>query len=667
MNFEAAKKRSLVLREQLDKWNYEYYVNDAPSVSDQEYDRAMQELIAIEQQYSELITIDSPTQRVSGQISEKFNKYVHNTPMLSLANAFNYDDLIHFDEQIKELTRLSEVEYTCELKIDGLSISLVYENHLLIMGATRGDGVIGEDVTVNIKKIKSVPLRIDHPNLTVRGEVYLSLEEFNKINDERIKLGEPEFANPRNAAAGTLRQLDSTIVAKRNLNAFLYYYVNALGDEIQTQYDSLQRLEQLKFKTNPEYRYCSNIAAVWAYIQEYEPKRHQLGYEIDGIVIKVNNLSLYNRIGYTAKNPKWAIAYKFPAEVVVTKLLNIFPSVGRTGRITYNAVLEPVRIAGTIVRAATLHNADFITERDIRIGDDVQVKKAGDIIPEVINYVVERRQQKAKKWQEATYCPECQSLLERVTGEVDQYCINSVCPKKITRGLEHYCSRNAMNIEGVSEKNIERLYKIGYLKSFSDLYQLSQYRAEIIQLENFGEKSFENMITSINNSKQNSLERLLFGLGIRHVGQKTAKLLARQFKTIAELAAMNIEQLSVINDVGPIVAASVVDYFAIVANQQEIALLQQQGINMTYLVTNQTLSQKFENYRFVITGVLSKPREYFKELIESYGGQTSDSVSAKTTYLLAGSDAGSKLVKAQKLNVKIINEEEFNNLLIKEE
>ncbi|WP_338964436.1 MULTISPECIES: NAD-dependent DNA ligase LigA [unclassified Spiroplasma] len=667
MNFEAAKKRSLVLREQLDKWNYEYYVNDAPSVSDQEYDRAMQELIAIEQQYSELITIDSPTQRVSGQISEKFNKYVHNTPMLSLANAFNYDDLIHFDEQIKELTGLSEVEYTCELKIDGLSISLVYENHLLIMGATRGDGVIGEDVTVNIKKIKSVPLRIDHPNLTVRGEVYLSLEEFNKINDERIKLGEPEFANPRNAAAGTLRQLDSTIVAKRNLNAFLYYYVNALGDEIQTQYDSLQSLEQLKFKTNPEYRYCSNIAAVWAYIQEYEPKRHQLGYEIDGIVIKVNNLSLYNRIGYTAKNPKWAIAYKFPAEVVVTKLLNIFPSVGRTGRITYNAVLEPVRIAGTIVRAATLHNADFITERDIRIGDDVQVKKAGDIIPEVINYVVERRQQKAKKWQEATHCPECQSLLERVTGEVDQYCINSVCPKKITRGLEHYCSRNAMNIEGVSEKNIERLYKIGYLKSFSDLYQLSQYRAEIIQLENFGEKSFENMITSINNSKQNSLERLLFGLGIRHVGQKTAKLLARQFKTIAELAAMNIEQLSVINDVGPIVAASVVDYFAIVANQQEIALLQQQGINMTYLVTNQTLSQKFENYRFVITGVLSKPREYFKELIESYGGQTSDSVSAKTTYLLAGSDAGSKLVKAQKLNVKIINEEEFNNLLIKEE
>ena len=667
MNFEQAKKRSLVLKEQLDKWNYEYYVNDAPSVSDQEYDRAMQELMAIEQQYSELITIDSPTQRVFGQVSEKFNKYVHNSPMLSLANAFNYDDLIHFDEQIKELTGLSEVEYTCELKIDGLSISLVYENHLLIMGATRGDGVTGEDVTVNIKKIKSVPLRIEQPNLTVRGEVYLSLEEFNKINDDRIKLGEPEFANPRNAAAGTLRQLDSAIVAKRNLNAFLYYYVNALGDGIQTQYDSLQRLEQLKFKTNPEYRYCPNIAAVWEYIQEYEPKRHQLGYEIDGIVIKVNNLNLYNRIGYTAKNPKWAIAYKFPAEVVVTKLLNIFPSVGRTGRITYNAVLEPVRIAGTIVRAATLHNADFITERDIRIGDDVQVKKAGDIIPEVINYVVDRRQKKAKKWQEATYCPECQSLLERVTGEVDQYCINSVCPKKITRGLEHYCSRNAMNIEGVSEKIIERLYKLGYLKSFSDLYQLEQYRAEIIQLENFGEKSFENMIASINNSKQNSLERLLFGLGIRHVGQKTAKLLARQFKTITELVAMNIEQLSVINDIGPIVAASVVDYFAIVANQEEIALLQQQGINMTYFATNQTLSQKFENYRFVITGVLSKPREYFKELIESYGGQTFESVSVKTTYLLAGSDAGSKLVKAQKLNVKIINEEEFNNLLIKEE
>ncbi|WP_338955796.1 NAD-dependent DNA ligase LigA [Spiroplasma endosymbiont of Polydrusus cervinus] len=666
MTFEQAKNRSLVLKEQLEKWNYEYYVNDNPSVSDQEYDQAMQELIAIEQQYSELITIDSPTQRVSGEVSEKFNKYVHTSPMLSLGNAFNYDDLIHFDEQIKELTGLSEVEYTCELKIDGLSISLVYEEHLLVMGVTRGDGLIGEDVTVNIKKIKSIPLSIDQPNLTVRGEVYLSIEEFNNINKERVKNGEPEFANPRNAAAGTLRQLDSAIVAKRNLNAFLYYYVNAAQDGIQSQQAALQQLEQLKFKTNPEYRYCPNIATVWAYIQEYESKRHQLGYEIDGIVIKVNNLNLYNRIGYTAKNPKWAIAYKFPAEVVVTNLLNIFPSVGRTGRITYNAILEPVRIAGTVVRAATLHNADFITERDIRIGDAVQVKKAGDIIPEVINYVAGQRQSKTPKWQEATHCPECQSLLERVEGEVDQYCINSICPKKIMRGLEHYCSRNAMNIEGVSEKIIERLFKLGYLKSFSDLYQLEKYRTKIIELENFGDKSFENMINSINNSKNNSLERLLFGLGIRHVGQKTAKLLARQFKTIDNLATMQIEQLVVINDVGPIVAASVVDYFAIPANQQELALLRQRGIKIEYIVSNQHLIQKFENYRFVITGVLSKPREYFKELIESYGGQVSESVSAKTTYLLAGADAGNKLVKSQKLNVKIISEEEFKQLLTKE-
>ncbi|WP_425378704.1 NAD-dependent DNA ligase LigA [Spiroplasma endosymbiont of Polydrusus pterygomalis] len=667
MTFEQAKNRSLVLKEQLEKWNYEYYVNDNPSVSDQEYDQAMQELIAIEQQYSELITIDSPTQRVSGEVSEKFNKYVHTSPMLSLGNAFNYDDLIHFDEQIKELTGLSEVEYTCELKIDGLSISLVYKQHLLVMGATRGDGLIGEDVTVNIKKIKSIPLRIDQPNLTVRGEVYLSIEEFNNINEERVKNGDPEFANPRNAAAGTLRQLDSAIVAKRNLNAFLYYYVNAVQDGIKSQQAVLQRLEQLKFKTNTEYRYCPNITAIWAYIQEYESKRHQLGYEIDGIVIKVNNLNLYNRIGYTAKNPKWAIAYKFPAEVIVTNLLNIFPSVGRTGRITYNAILEPVRIAGTVVRAATLHNADFITERDIRIGDAVKVKKAGDIIPEVINYVAGQRQSKTPKWQEATHCPECQLLLERVEGEVDQYCINSICPKKITRGLEHYCSRNAMNIEGISEKIIERLFKLGYLKSFSDLYQLEQYRTKIIELENFGDKSFENMINSINNSKNNSLERLLFGLGIRHVGQKTAKLLARQFKTIDNLATMEIEQLAVINDVGPIVAASVVDYFAIPVNQQELALLRQRGIKMKYIASNQHLIQKFENYRFVITGVLSKPREYFKELIEIYGGQISESVSVKTTYLLVGADAGNKLVKAQKLNVKIICEEEFKQLLTKEE
>ncbi|AHF58233.1 NAD-dependent DNA ligase LigA [Spiroplasma eriocheiris] len=663
MNFNEAQKRVEFLKEQINKWNYEYYVLDNPSVSDQEYDRAMQELMALETEHRELITFDSPTQRVSGEVSDKFNKYEHQSPMLSLANAFNLEDLHHFDDQIKELTGLSEIEYTCELKIDGLSISLIYENHLLKIGATRGDGTTGEDVTVNIKKIRSVPLKIDQENLTVRGEVYLSKNDFEKINKEREANEEPLFANPRNAAAGTLRQLDSSIIAKRNLSAFLYYYVNATNDGIKTQSEALQRLAALKFKINKEFRVCKNIDEVWDYVQTYQAKREDLEYEIDGIVIKVNDLSLYNRIGYTAKNPKWAIAYKFPAEIVITKILNIFPSVGRTGRITYNAQLEPVRIAGTIVKAATLHNASFIIDKDIRIGDDVKVKKAGDIIPEVISYLPEKRSKNAKKWQEATHCPVCHSLLERTAGEVDQYCINSLCSKKITRSLEHFCSRNAMNIEGISEKIIEKLFNLNYLKSFSNLYELEKYHQEIVELENFGEKSYQNMINSINNSKTNSLEKLLFGLGIRHVGQKTAKLIARKFLTMEMIASATFEELATINDVGPIVATSVVDYFKIAENINEVKKLAQLGINMTYQPSTNNNSNKFENYRFVITGTLSKPREYFKDLIESMGGATSDSVSSKTTFVLAGTDPGSKITKAAKLNVKIISEEDFNKLL----
>ncbi|AGM25461.1 NAD-dependent DNA ligase LigA [Spiroplasma chrysopicola] len=663
MNQATAQSRIEELKQSLEEWNYQYYVLDKPSVSDQEYDRAMQELIALEQQFPTLITLDSPTQRVSGTVSEKFTKYFHTSPMLSLGNAFNYEDLVHFDEQIKELTGLSSITYTCELKIDGLSISLVYQNHLLVMGATRGDGIAGEDVTTNIKKIKSIPLKVAQPNLIVRGEVYLSLEEFNKINAERAANDEPLFANPRNAAAGTLRQLDSTIVQKRNLDAFLYYYVNANEDGIPTQYEALKHLEGLKFKTNKEYQLCHNVDEVWGYIQKYQNLRHQLGYEIDGIVIKVNDFKLYNRIGYTAKNPKWAIAYKFPAEIVMTKLVDIFPSVGRTGKITYNAVLEPVRIAGTIVRAATLHNADFIIKRDIRVGDYVELKKAGDIIPEVIQSLLNRRPRQTVKWTMAKKCPDCGNWLEKTDDEVDQYCVNSLCPKKITRGLEHFCSRKAMNIEGVSEKIINRLFDLGYLKSFSDLYLLENYRNEIIELDNFGEKSFQNMIDSINRSKEKSLERLLFALGIRHVGQKTAQLLAKKFQTISAIQTATVEMLSVINDVGPIVATSVVDYFNVPNNVEEIAKLIKHNVNIKYLKSDSFVVQKLENQRFVITGTLSKPREYFKELIENYGGHVSDSISSKTTYLLAGTDGGSKLLKAAKLNVKIISEIDFINLI----
>lgn len=439
MSKKEAEKQINHLKQKLNEWNYQYYVLEAPTVSDEEFDAVLKQLNELEQLFPEFITFDSPSQKVAGEVSVKFKKVTHITLMLSLANAFNYDDLLRFDEQVKNLTGLQQIDYFCELKIDGLSISLTYENSQLKIAATRGDGAVGEDVTTNIKQIKSIPLSIDQGKLIVRGEIYLSKKEFVKINKLREQNDEPLFANPRNAASGTIRQLDSSIVGQRQLSAFLYYYVNAKDYNIITQYDTIKSLENYKFKVNQEYRLCSDIAQVWEYISHYQNKRNDLDYEIDGIVIKVNNLNIYEQIGYTNKNPKWAIAYKLPSEIVTTKLLNIFPTVGWTGKITYNAELLPVKIAGTIVKAATLHNADFIQSRDIRINDFVNLKKAGDIIPEIIEPILEQRSLEAKVWVRSTNFPNCNSILEQNISEFDQYCINATCSKKNYSNNRAFC------------------------------------------------------------------------------------------------------------------------------------------------------------------------------------------------------------------------------------
>nr|WP_250638310.1 NAD-dependent DNA ligase LigA [Spiroplasma clarkii] len=540
----------------------------------------------------------------------------------------------------------------------------MYKQGKLQTAATRGDGVYGEDVTSNIKTIKSLPLMIADLDdyVEIRGEVFLNKTEFNKINAQRKAKDEPLFANPRNAAAGTVRQLDSSIAAERNLDAFLYYYMNR--EKISTHSQSMTHLQSMNFKVNNLGQHCPDIQAVIEHVNYLNTLRHDLDYEIDGVVIKVNEFDLYEEIGYTSKFPKWAIAFKFPAEVKTTKLLDIFPTVGRTGRITYNAVLEPVGLAGTTVQAATLHNADFIVERDIRVGANVKVKKAGDIIPEIIEPIKDENFVNLPIWQESQNCPECNSPLERTVGEVDQYCINSSCPRKIIRSLEHFASREAMNIEGLSIKIIEKLYENGFVKNIADIYKLKTVRTNLLELDNMGEKSVDNLLQAIENTKQNSAEKLFFGLGIRYVGKKTAQLLVINFKSILNLKNQDFDTIATIHDIGPTVSQAVVDWFKVQANLDLVTELQSLGLNTDYLGNvGSKFNEEISNKSFVITGTLSKPRNHFKSILEEHGAKVIDSVSKKTDYLLAGSEAGSKLEKAQKLNVKIINEEEFKELI----
>ncbi|AVN60179.1 DNA ligase (NAD(+)) LigA [Mesoplasma entomophilum] len=663
MTKEQASKLINDLREKLNEWAKQYYVLDNPSVDDAEYDKTIHQLIDLENQFPELITSDSITQKVGGIVSDKFEKHTHKYPMLSLADIFSWEEFINFNKQVAKVTGTENNEYTAELKIDGLSISLIYKDGVLQKGVTRGDGKVGENVTTNVKTIKSIPLSIPSKDeIEIRGEIFLGKKEFAKINEERLLNGEQLFANPRNAAAGTLRQLDSKIVAERNLDAYLYYYFNE-NSPINTQYESINQIKNLGLKINKETKICKTLEEVKSYIEYYTEIRNELDYEIDGIVFKLNDKKLQEEVGYTAKTPKWAIAYKFPAEVKQTKLLDIFPTVGRTGKITYNAKLEPVQIAGTTVSAASLNNAEYIMAKDLRINSIVKVKKAGDIIPEVISVIKDENFDSLPIWEKDIQCPACAELLEKTSTEVDQFCVNFNCPAQILRSLEHFASRGAANIVGLGGQTIKKLFEEKLITNIADIFKVEEHKENIINFEKFGEKSFENLIASIKESKNNSFEKTLFGLGIRHVGSKTALTLAQIYKNIDNLKNATYEELSSINSVGEVLAMSIVDWFKIESNLQLINELKSFDVNFQYLGQAKNTESTISEKSFVITGTLSESRDYFKDIIELNNGKVIGSVSKKTDYVLAGENAGSKLTKAEELNVKVINEEEFFAIL----
>ncbi|EHT9040317.1 NAD-dependent DNA ligase LigA [Listeria monocytogenes] len=658
----ADKKRYEELINILDQYSYDYYVIDNPTVEDAEYDQKMQELLKIEEAHPEWVTPESPSKRVGGEVLEGFKKVAHDTPMLSLANAFNQEDLADFDRRIRDKVG-DDIAYMCELKIDGLAVSLQYENGKYKQGATRGDGTIGEDITANLRTIRSIPMKLQKDySIEVRGEAFMPKRSFQKLNEIREEEGQMLFANPRNAAAGSLRQLDTKIAASRNLDIFLYAVADFGEMGVETHSAGLDMLETLGLKVNKERRLCNSLEEVYAYIEEWTEKRAGLAYDIDGIVLKLNNLEQQRQMGNTVKSPRWSIAYKFPAEEVPTKLLDIELNVGRTGVITPTAVLEPVRVAGTTVSRASLHNEDLITEKDIRIGDTVLIKKAGDIIPEVIKSITEKRSGSEGPFHMPKNCPACDSELVRLEEEVALRCINPKCPAQIKEGLIHFVSRNAMNIDGLGEKVIIQLFSQHLIKDVADLFFLS--KEKLLELERMGEKSVTNLLASIQASKQNSLEKLLFGLGIRHVGAKAAKSLAIHFDTMDNLKVADKETLTSINDIGEKMADSIVTYFANEEVHDLLEELKRAGVNMTYTGPKlEDMSEEelvFAGKTVVLTGKLEKlTRNDAKALIESLGGNVSGSVSKKTDVVVAGSDAGSKLAKAEELAIPIWSEEDL--------
>jgi DNA ligase (NAD+) len=659
MEFETAKSRVQELRDLLNQYGYEYYVLDQPSVPDAEYDKLMNELIEIEESFPELKTADSPTQRIGGQVLDAFEKVQHQTSMLSLGNAFNEEDLRDFDRRVRQAVG-DEFSYVCELKIDGLAVSLRYEDGYLVLGATRGDGTTGENITENLKTIRSIPLRIKEPlSMEVRGEAFMPRKSFEALNEAKMERDEVPFANPRNAAAGSLRQLDPKIAAKRNLDIFVYAMTDTGELEIDSHSESLNLLDELGFKTNRERQTCETIDDVIAYIESWQTQRPELSYDIDGIVVKVDSFDQQAELGTTAKSPRWAIAYKFPAEEVVTKLVNIELTVGRTGVITPTAILEPVQVAGTTVQRASLHNEDLIREKDIRIGDYVVVKKAGDIIPEVVNVIEEKRTGEEQEFTMPTHCPECESELVRLEGEVALRCINPSCPAQIREGLIHFVSRNAMNIDGLGEKVISQLFREQLIKDVADIYTLT--KQQLIELERMGEKSADNLIAAIEASKENSLERLLFGLGIRHVGAKAAKTLAQHFETIDKLTKATYDELVAINEIGAKMADAIVAYFTQEEVQELIHELKEYGVNLTYkgpkLVSVENVDSVFAGKTVVLTGKLEQlSRNEAKAQIEALGGKVTGSVSKKTDLVVAGEEAGSKLIKANELEIEVWDE-----------
>lgn len=660
MDFQSAEKKAKDLQNLLNQYGYEYYVLDQPSVPDAEYDRLLRELIEIEEQFPELQTPDSPTLRIGGEILTMFSKVQHATPMLSLGNAFDEQDLRDFDRRVRQGVG-ENVAYVCELKIDGLAVSLIYEDGMFIRGATRGDGTTGEDITSNLRTIRSLPIRLKDPvSLEVRGEAFMPKKSFEKLNKAKLEREEEPFANPRNAAAGSLRQLDPKIAASRSLDVFLYGIADVGNTGIESHSEGLDYLEKLGFKTNKERRKVADIEGVIEYVNGWVEKRPNLPYDIDGIVIKVDSFDQQAELGTTAKSPRWAIAFKFPAEEVVTTLKDIELSVGRTGVVTPTAILEPVQVAGTTVGRASLHNEDLIREKDIKIGDKVVVKKAGDIIPEVVNVLAEQRTGDEVEFHMPTHCPECESELVRIEGEVALRCINPKCPAQIREGLIHFVSRDAMNIDGLGERVVSQLFAEQLIKDVADIYKLT--REQLLALERMGEKSVNNLLSAIEASKANSLEKLLFGLGIRLVGAKAAKTLAQEFGTMDQLMEASRDQLTAINEIGDKMADSVVMYFDNDEVKELVSELKAVGVNMEYKgprkVSAEDSDSFFAGKTVVLTGKLEQMgRNEAKEKIEALGGNVAGSVSKKTDLVIAGEDAGSKLTKAESLGIEVWNEE----------
>ena len=653
------KQRIDYLVELINEANYNYHVLDNPTIEDQEYDNYLRELYNLEEKYPELSREDSPTKKIGGEIIDAFKKVTHDKPMMSLSNVFNEDEIRTFDERIKKEGTIPE--YVCELKIDGLSVSLKYEKGILVSAATRGDGITGEDITHNAKTIKTIPLKLKQPiDIEVRGEIYMSKKVLEELNKEREQNNEPLLKNARNAAAGSIRQLDSKIAAKRKLDTFIYHLPNPEDFGIKTHYEAVEFMKSLGFKTNPNNRLVKNIDEVIAFCQEYEEKRKDLPYDIDGVVIKLNNINEQLSLGFTARYPKWATAYKFKAELAYTKLKDIIFTVGKTGQVTPNAILEPVILMGSLISKTTLHNEDYVIEKDIKIGDTVAIKKAGDVIPEVVNPLIERRTGNEIDFVMTKTCPICGETLIRKESEAAYYCKNKNCDAKHIEGLIHYASRDAMNIEGFGDSITEDFYNMGYLKRIYDYYTLDKYKEELMSLEGFGEKSIIKLLASIEKSKENSLERLLFALGIRHVGAKTAKVLARNYKNIDNLMNTNYEELSKINDVGDIIAKSVIEYFQNEENIEIINKLKEHNINMEYVNNNYKESANFLGKTFVLTGTLTNiTREEATSIIENFGGKVSGSVSSKTGVVVVGENPGSKYNKALSLGITIWQEEEF--------
>ncbi len=638
------------------KYNHEYYVDDKPSVSDAEYDRLMQELINIEKIHPEWIRKDSPTQKVGGEVIDEFKKVTHKVQMFSLGNVFNEDEIRDFDERISKV--FPKHEYVCELKIDGLAVSLEYKNGKFFRGVTRGDGVTGEDISHNVKTISTIPMVLtENIDADIRGEIYMTKKRFNSLNEQRKKNNEDLFQNPRNAAAGSIRQLDSSVASKRGLDAFLYHFPLT---PFKTHYETLKYMKKLGFVVNPNIRLCNNIDEVISYIKEWTEKRSTLPYEIDGVVIKVNDIEMQRELGYTAKVPKWATAYKFPPEEVLTKLTNIIFTVGRTGQITPNAVLEPVRVMGSTISRATLHNADYCISKDIRVGDYVYIYKAGDVIPAVLKVELNRRTNDLPRFKMIDMCPMCGTKLVQKDGLVDYYCLNEHCPARKIESLIHFCERNAMNIEGLGERIVEDFYNYGYIKKFSDIYKLNNIKEDLKELEGFGNKSINTLLDNIESSKHNSLERLLFAIGIPGIGSKTAKMLCKYYSDIDSLINADEIELSSIKDIGEILSKNIVNYFNDQKNIDQINELKSLGINMTYNGKSIIIDNNFKGLKFVITGTIEGiSREEIKEYIELHGGYTSDSVSKKTDVVIVGENPGSKYDKAKELNIIVWNKEEL--------